>query len=413
MGHPPFARPGLRHWCVGAVLLIAALAGVIWLADPSDGTAPGGPEAANAAAAVRVSHPFFRVVHGYGGTRLTAAQEGARYRVIVLDEADAAMIPRLRAGNPHLTVLMYVDMMSADPRDPAGHSDWAGYTDARASHPNWFLRGRGGRPLVFKDYPTSRVMDVGNTAYQDDGAARVGAEATSEGFDGVFLDDANASLRWVISGGPARCVRYPTTARWQAAVYSFFTNVAPQLHRAGLLVVANIGGSTITHGLWKRWNGPLDGAMEESFTNGGTGRDSIQNGQWPAKLGHALWSEAHAKLALDHAVTATRSGARYGLATMLLVANGENLYSASTGYSREVWWPEYRTANALGTPLGPYRVLRNGVYRRDFTHGVVLVNPHVRAKGPIRLGRTYSGSGLGTVRSVTLTPLSGLVLRRS
>ena len=120
--------------------------------------------------------------------------------------------------------------------------------------------------------------------------------------------------------------------------------------------------------------------MEESFTNGGTGRDSIQNGQWPAKLGHALWSEAHAKIALDHAVTATRSGARYGLATMLLVADGENLYSASTGYSREVWWPEYRTANALGTPLGPYRVLRNGVYRRDFTHGVVLVNPHVRAR---------------------------------
>ena len=112
----------------------------------------------------------------------------------------------------------------------------------------------------------------------------------------MFLDDANASLRWVIAGGEAACVTYPTTAQWQAAVYSFLSNVAPQLHQAGLLVVANIGGSTITRGLWQKWNGPLDGAMEESFTNGGAGRDSIADGQWPAKLGHALWSEANGKI---------------------------------------------------------------------------------------------------------------------
>ncbi len=141
------------------------------------------------------------------------------------------MIPRLKARNPDLKVLMYVDMMSADPRDPDGHSDWAGYTDAAQNHPEWFLRGRGGNPLVFKDYPTSRVMDVGNTAYQDAGAARVSGVAVANGFDGVFLDDTNASLRWVVAGGAAACVTYPTTARWQAAVSSFLTNVAPQLHQ--------------------------------------------------------------------------------------------------------------------------------------------------------------------------------------
>ena len=318
-----------------------------------------------------------------------------------------------RPQNPGLRVLMYVDMMSADPRDPAGGSDWAGYTDAQANHPEWFLRGASGRPLVFKDYPTSRVMDVGDTAYQDAGAARVSAAATADGFDGVFLDDANASLRWVIAGGAAACVTYPTTARWQAAVYSFFANVAPQLHRAGLLVVANIGGSTTTRGLWKKWNGPLDGAMEESFTNGGAGRDTILDGQWPAKLGHALWSETHGKIALDHAVTATRGGARYGLASMLLVAGGENLYSASKDYAHEVWWPEYTTTNALGRPLGRYRVLRNGIYRRDFTHGVVLVNPHATGARVVRLAATYRGSGLGSVRSVRLKPTTGVVLVRS
>ncbi|HEY3763972.1 MAG TPA: putative glycoside hydrolase [Gaiellales bacterium] len=412
MGLSHLARLGPRYGVVCIVLLVAAAAGAVWLAGPSSGDTPGGPAtAASSVPAAPVSHPFFRAVYGYGGTRLTAAQEGVRYRVMILQAADAAMIPRLKANDPGLKVLMYVDMMSADPRDADGHSDWVGYTQARVN-PGWILRGASGKPLTYK-HSASFVMDVGNAAYQDTGVARVIGLAQAGGFDGAFLDDANASLRWIIPGGQARSVTYPTTASWQGAVYSFLTSVAPQLHRAGLLVVANIGGSTITPGLWQRWNGPIDGAMEESFTNGGTGRDSAANGQWPAKLAHAVWSEKHGKIALDHAVTATRAGARYGLATMLLAADGENLYSASTGYRREVWWPEDRAANDLGRPLGGYRVLRDGVYRRDFQHGVVLVDPHLHAKGPIRLGGTYVGSGLGRVRTVTLAGRSGVVLLRS
>jgi len=403
-------RTRLRDRLVACLVVAAALIGAMILAR-SSGQSARGSQASAASTAATVEHDFFRNVYGYGGTRLTPSQEGVRYRVIVLQQSDAAIVPQLRAKNPHLEVLMYVDMMSADPRDLDGRSNWVGWTQASAN-PEWYLLGRNGHRLVFRHYPTARVMDVGDPAYQAAGAGRVAATASADGFDGVFLDDANASLQWVIAGGESECVMYPTTAQWQAAVYSFLQDVAPTLHKAGLKVVANVGGSTVTPGLWERWNGPIDGAMEESFTNDGTGRDSVANGQWPTKLGHALWSEANGKLALDHAVTATRTGARYGLATMLLAANGQNLYSASTGYSQEVWWPEYRTANHLGYPLGPYRVLSNGVYRRDFSNGVVLVNPHLHAHGPVRLGGTYVGSGLGRVRSVTLKARSGVVLER-
>jgi hypothetical protein len=156
----------------------------------------------------------------------------------------------------------------------------------------------------------------------------------------------------------------------------------------------------------------MDGAMEESFTDGGTGPDSLANGRWLPKLRHALWSEAAGKLSLDHAVTATRAGARYALATMLLAARGENLFSASIGYSSDVWWPEYATASSLGSPTGPYRALNNGVYRRDFTNGVVLVNPGPRATS-VRLRGTYSGSGFIKITSVSLAPTSGAVLMKS
>jgi hypothetical protein len=322
-------------------------------------------------------------------------------------------VPKLKVRNPRLRVLMIVDMMSADPSDPTGISDWVGYTEADTNHPEWFLTNTSGNRLPFKDYPTSFVMDVGNPAYQQAGLARVINEAKTDGFDGVFLDDANASLRWILAGGSAECAKYPTDAEWQSAVYSFLRNTAPKLRGAGLIVAANIGGSTITPGLWQKWNGPIDGAMEESFTNGGTGRDSLANGQWPAKLKHALWSEAHDKIALDHTVTHTRAGARYGLATMLLAANGENKFYASAQYSREVWWPEYTATRRLGSPLRNYRVLRNGVFIRRFTNGVVLVNPHIHAATRVRLGGLYVGSGLGEVRSVRLAKTSGIVLLKS
>jgi hypothetical protein len=397
--------------------LAAAAAGGGWLATNSGTTsaAPAAPRVGVTATHRPVADAFFRPVYAsYGGTPLTPAQEGARYRIIVLNPADAAMIPALKAGNPNLKVLTLIDMMSTDPNDPTGTSNWVGYTDADANHPEWFLTDPDNKRLAFQHFPQALVMDVGNLDYQQAGLANVIAQLKAGGFDGVLLDDANASLRWVIAGGSAECAKYPTDELWQAAVYSFLSNVGPALQKAGLLVLANIGGSTVTPGrTWQTWNGPLDGAMEESFTNGGAGRDSIGNGDWLPKLRHTAWSEAHQKISLDHARTRTRSGARYGLATMLLAANGNSSFYASMHYAREVWWPEYTTAKSLGRPRGGYRVLRNGVYRRDFSHGIVLVNPRGHPASRVKLGGRYSGSGLHNVKRVALRATSGVVLRKS
>jgi len=412
-----FMRQWFRYGSAVVALLVAPAVCLGWLATKSSKAsgAPAAPHVGVSATQRPVADAFFRPVYAsYGGTPLTPAQEGARYRIMVLNPADAAVIPALKAGNPDLKVLTLIDMMSTDQDDPAGPSDWVGYTDADANHPEWFLTDADGSRLGFQHFPGALVMDVGNPEYQQAGLEKVTVQLKAGGFDGVLLDDANASLRWVIAGGSAECAKYPTDQLWQSAVSSFLSTVGPALRNAGFLVLANIGGSTVTPGrTWQTWNGPLDGAMEESFTNGGAGRDSIRNGEWLPKLRHAVWSEAHQKISLDHARTRTRRGARYGLATMLLAANGNNSFYASAHYATEVWWPEYTTARSLGSPLGAYRILRNGVYRRNFAHGVVLVNPHAHPASRVRLGGRYSGSGLHNVRSVALRATSGLVLRES
>src|SRR5438309_11025111 len=129
LARTPAIRFGRRHGRVLASVAVAGIAGATSLAGQSSGSARkdnaaiGSIRARPASASLpTLSGPFFRV---YGSTRLAPAREGARYRVVILQRDDARLIPRLKAGNHKLKFLMYVDMMSSDPRDPTGASDFA------------------------------------------------------------------------------------------------------------------------------------------------------------------------------------------------------------------------------------------------------------------------------------------------
>src|SRR5256885_11422410 len=100
-----------------ASVAFAAVALVTWPASqPREDTHKG---AHNLGLAPLTRQLFFRAVYGgYGGTRLPPARAGARYGVMILNHSDSRVIPRLRAGNRGLKVLMYVDMMGSDRRDP-------------------------------------------------------------------------------------------------------------------------------------------------------------------------------------------------------------------------------------------------------------------------------------------------------
>jgi hypothetical protein len=100
---------------------------------------------------------------------------------------------------------------------------------------------------------------------------------------------------------------------------------------------------------------------------------------------------------------------------MLLVADGHTSYSTSNanygGYA--AWYPDYSNAESLGASAGPYVQLRNGVYERVFSNGIVLVNPNPNAVASFSLGgHTYSGSGLTNVASVTMPAYSADILRK-
>src|SRR2546429_539450 len=92
-------RTRLRDRLGACLGVAAAVIGAMIPARSSGESAPGS-QASAASIAAAVEHDFFRNAYGYGGTRLTPAEEGVRYRVIVLQQSDAAIIPQLKAQNP-------------------------------------------------------------------------------------------------------------------------------------------------------------------------------------------------------------------------------------------------------------------------------------------------------------------------
>ena len=119
---------------------------------------------------------------------------------------------------------------------------------------------------------------------------------------------------------------------------------------------------------------------------------------------------------------------RWGLTLSLMTGAYYELIGDFYGnpYVCRWWFDEYdggvgiRKRGYLGQPLGAYKKLAAGVYRRDFQHGVALNNSSSDAK-TINLGGTFrklkgtqdptlnDGS---TVTSVTIPPRDGLVLVR-
>jgi hypothetical protein len=373
--------------------------------------ATGGLATASLALGAGGSRPalFNRITYNYSSA-LNTAQEAARYKLMVMQSSDASAVAALHAANPGLKIFMYQNALSALSTDPTGLTSCTPYGSDTVNQPSWFLKDQNGHRIVAPGYANSYLMDVGNTVYQKACVAHAVALAKQYGFNGVFFDGYTASLSWTVPVGTT-VPEYPTNQAWQAATYALiaYTGAA-----AGLPVIGNIGGSTLTPGLWQKWTTPIAGSAEESWTDGGAGL-SQQLPAWPTKLANAAWSEAHGKIAILHSWNSSETGNTYGLASMLLVANGSSTYSTSnTNYvNDENWYPEYGTSQQLGAASGTYFRLANGVYERVFANGIVLVNPSVATVGRFSLGGgIYTGSRLTSVTSVSMASATGLVLLR-
>jgi hypothetical protein len=100
----------------------------------------------------------------------------------------------------------------------------------------------------------------------------------------------------------------------------------------------------------------------------------------------------------------------YARASFLLFARGDrSAFSYAPPCGAEPASPLWRVD--VGAPAGPASQV-DGVWRRDFSGGVAVVNPSPSATVTLPLGGTYLDPNGLLVTSVVLPPHSGVTLRR-
>jgi hypothetical protein len=319
----------------------------------------------------------------------------------------------LKAKSPTTRVLMYKNVAAlSSVAGPRGlYSTGVSRAEALAGHPEWLLRDTDGAPFNLGSHDWLWAADVGLRSYQRRFLRNVRRELRQHPWDGVLLDDVSATLKYY---HPLEGVaKYPTDAAYQVAMGSFVERVGGALREHRKLVIANMSWGeypTVCRG-WLQW---LSGGMEEFLGKygGPPGEGYVEARRWRTAIENLEWAQARNKLFLGvtHSTTNDAAAARFGWASLLLGARGRAYFALQDDYSLPPgWFPEYDYA--IGQPLGGARQRADGVYRRRFINGLVVVNPTPTAH-EIEFGGQYWGSGLGPSRRATIAPTSGLVLVR-
>ena len=332
-----------------------------------------------------------------------------RADVVVLQAWERGKLRALKAANPGIKVLLYRNLGAMSRADRWGNTGTGVTTQDAESHPEWYLRNTAGDRFTFSSYGFLWAADLGSRSFQERWLANVTATLETADWDGVLVDDANPTMQYHYD--VERIAKYPSDAAYSVATGSALAFIGPRLRAQGKLVIPNFGDwrryrSTVTP--WLKY---VSGGMEEHFTKWGRSpaEGHFTGADWDDQLAVLKQVQSMGKLFLGvaHSSLGDRTAARYGWATMLLAADGSAGFALHDDYTREAWFPEY--GYDLGAPKGNESEDADGIHRRVFEHGLVLVNPTKERKA-VRYGGRYRGSGLGVARGTVLRPHTGVVL---
>jgi hypothetical protein len=392
--HPSTGRV-MTRWRVLAPIVLFAVAAALGALSATAGSGSSSP----GLAAVRLCN----------GTRPAAG-----YRYVVLQAWEYGQIAAIKRQSPGTKVLVYKDMAST--RDDAAQSQTAlstgvSYAYANRHHPEWFLKDTSGKRVNWASWPHSWQMDIGSRSYQRTWARNVARELRRRGWDGVFVDGISRTMQypWYLNGRVL--AKYPGPNDYARANTRFLRHVGPKLRRRHL-VVGNINDATLQ--LWRRWIKFTSGVSKEWWTksNANRGVGMLSGADWAFQT--RLMREAQARhkvfIAISYSPADDTAAMDYARATFLLFARGgRTAFSYSPLCGVEPSTPRWR--QDVGAPTGPAKEI-GVVWERQFSNGIVVVNPSGSATVTAPLGGLYLQPNGTAVTSVLLGPHSGAVLRK-
>jgi hypothetical protein len=295
---------------------------------------------------------------------------------------------------------------------------------SQAKRNGWLLTNASGSLLTNRSYPSDYVGDVGSPPYQRAWIRNVSHFLRTHGDDGVMIDDVLADL---VPLAGAEATAYPTQKAWAAAQLSFIRAVGTALRARGYYVLVSASGyvpgdpgdntGATTASWWRELAPHVSGLINEYYgeTQDGNNRLRSAGESWTEnwngwqRLVRIAQSNGRDFVGVTHGRPGDTRTMAYGKASFLLDWNGHGgafVYAATqNGNAWNGAWTE-----DLGRPRGRKRAVGAGWLRR-YRHGVVLLNPSPSSTQRFVLPRRYVTAAGRSVKTTTLPPTTGLILR--
>jgi len=283
-------------------------------------------------------------------------------------------------------------------------------------HPDWVLKDQYGNwlyvPFACNGNSCSQwALDPGNPAVRSWWINNVKAQM-SHGYKGIWIDDVN--LDWRTGDGSGNIVlpwdprtgQQMTYSAWQSYIVGFV-----QAIRSAFPTKEIIHNSVWYSGGSQRDNNPyviqqikacdyinVERGIDDTGLTGGTG-------QWSVNALLAYVDHVHS---LGKHVVFDEYGyyGDYQTAGYFLMSTGSDALGNQT-VTPNNWWGGYDVK--LGNALGG-RYTWNGLLRRDFQNGMVLLNPPQSSTVTVDLAGTYQRDDGSIATKVTLAAKQGAVL---
>jgi F5/8 type C domain/Hypothetical glycosyl hydrolase family 15 len=292
-------------------------------------------------------------------------------------------------------------------------------------HPEWILKDSAGDRLYIPfgcsgGTCPQYAADPGNASFRSWWIQSAAANM-AKGYRGLFVDDVNMDWRVGSGSGASVAPQDPRTgtsmtlADWRRYMAEFTEQIRTALpakeivHNA--IWFANCGSAADSC-----WSDPyirrellaadyieLERGVNDAGITGGLGRYGYET-----FINRVDWLHAQGRAVVYDSKGSTAAAREYGLATYYLTSTGRDLLGNDPGGTPNDWWAGYDVQLGDATSV---RYSWNGLFRRDFQYGSVLVNQPGATSKTVALGATYTDVAGVQKSSVTLGPASGAVLR--
>src|SRR3954447_4122518 len=275
MGVETMPRGGLVRRVVGWTAMLAAIP-VLGLPSAASGVNARAADASRGGSTTPLpTRPDLALwVHLSGTlTRSELQNAAAKYAVIVLNAWDTNALKTIKAANARVKVLVYKDLSSTRSYAISG-----GYDDAYlptgvgydAADPSWFAQNTYGLPIEWQPYPGHWQMKVWDPAYRQAWTQNVVSETVSQGWDGVFADNAMRTLAPysadLLSEAPSRD---GTDDLLEQGVDALINQAGAALNADDKVLIPNVPDGRLDVERWQR-DARFGGAMDENFAHWGT-----------------------------------------------------------------------------------------------------------------------------------------------